>query len=429
MTELPASTDHAKEFRHPTAAWAFLSKPFGSALGGQAGSDAARELFWFLVPIIAVTSFQASASQMAYLFVWRDVPVILFGLFTGVALDRVSIRKMLVGTCLCFAVLLILAPLALGLPTASLVWLYVMSFLVGSLIVILDIGSTTILPRLVERQRLVAGNSRMMVARSTTGVLMPALGGAVLTVLAPSIGFLFASVAALLAAYAYWTVPGTIEAQKPIGRVTVGKVFNEMREGFHILFDMKVLRAVILSSCAGAFGYGAGYALLVFSLARELALEPFMVGVVVALGSVGNVLGSVLCSRVTRAMGEGRAMLFGNSLAGVGYGSLAIAVVTGFLPLAIAAVAIAGFGAPIYAINQISIRQAITPHHLMGRANATRRFIVFSFIPLGALTAGWVADAVSTSAGLSVAVMGMGLATIIGLFSPLRARRIPGVTH
>lgn len=416
-------------YSHPVMARLLFSPRFSAALGGQAGSDAARELFWFLIPIIAVTSFQASASQMAYLFVFRDAPVILFGLITGVALDRYSVRKMLVGACLSFAALLLLAPLALGAPSASLTWLYAMSFLVGCLVVVLDIGSTTILPRLVTKEKLVSGNSRLMVVRSISGVLMPALGGAVIVVLAPAVGFLIASLVVLFAAYAYWKVPGAVEARKEEGTVTFGKILSEIKQGFHILFEIKILRAVILSSCAGAFGFGAGYALLVFSLSRGLGLDPFMVGVVVALGSIGNVLGSVFCSRVTRAMGEGRAMLFGNFMAGVGYLALALAVATSFLPLAILGVAVAGFSAPIYAINQISIRQAITPHHLMGRANATRRFIVFSFIPLGGLSAGWVADAISTPIGLSVSVLGMGLATVIGLFSPLRARRIPGVTH
>ena len=42
----------------------------------------------------------------------------------------------------------------------------------------------------------------------------------------------------------------------------------------------------------------------------------------------------------------------------------------------------------IYNVNQVSLRQAITPERMLGRMNATMRFIVWGTIPIGALVGG-----------------------------------------
>jgi len=47
-----------------------------------------------------------------------------------------------------------------------------------------------------------------------------------------------------------------------------------------------------------------------------------------------------------------------------------------------------GIGSPLYSINQLSVRQMLTPERVLGRVNASRRFIVFGISPIGALIGG-----------------------------------------
>lgn len=49
---------------------------------------------------------------------------------------------------------------------------------------------------------------------------------------------------------------------------------------------------------------------------------------------------------------------------------------------------ISSLGVPIYNINQVSLRQIITPNRLQGRMNATMRTIIWGTIPAGALLGG-----------------------------------------
>jgi len=61
-----------------------------------------------------------------------------------------------------------------------------------------------------------------------------------------------------------------------------------------------------------------------------------------------------------------------------------------------AAYFVGNLGIPIYNINQVSLRQIITPNRLQGRMNATMRTIVWGTIPLGSLRGGIL----STSLGI-----------------------------
>ena len=53
------------------------------------------------------------------------------------------------------------------------------------------------------------------------------------------------------------------------------------------------------------------------------------------------------------------------------------------IPLLVASFVLAGAGAVLYNISAISLMQTLTPERLLGRLNASRRFIVWGTIPLG----------------------------------------------
>ena len=51
------------------------------------------------------------------------------------------------------------------------------------------------------------------------------------------------------------------------------------------------------------------------------------------------------------------------------------------------------FGAVLWGINYLSLRQAITPDRLLGRMTATMRFLAVAAAPLGSLAGGVLATA------------------------------------
>jgi predicted MFS family arabinose efflux permease len=93
------------------------------------------------------------------------------------------------------------------------------------------------------------------------------------------------------------------------------------------------------------------------------------------------------------------------------------------IPFLIAAQVFSGIGHPIYSINQLSLRQALTPDRLLGRVNASRRFVVFGIGPLGALAGGVLGQSIGLRGTLGVAATTLGLSVLWMILSPLRTMR------
>jgi hypothetical protein len=75
---------------------------------------------------------------------------------------------------------------------------------------------------------------------------------------------------------------------------------------------------------------------------------------------------------------------------------------------------------PVYNINQVSLRQAITPHRLLGRMNASMRFLVWGTMPIGSLIGGLLGEVIGLRMTLLVAALGTFLSVLPVLFSPVR---------
>ncbi|HWX09663.1 MAG TPA: MFS transporter [Gaiellaceae bacterium] len=74
-------------------------------------------------------------------------------------------------------------------------------------------------------------------------------------------------------------------------------------------------------------------------------------------------------------------------------------------------------------VNQLTLRQAITPHRLLGRMNAVTRFMYWGTIPIGSALGGVIAQTVGLRATLFAAAAGSALTGIPIVLSPIRKLR------
>ena len=176
------------------------------------------------------------------------------------------------------------------------------------------------------------------------------------------------------------------------------------------------------STAVGSLGGAAQQAVLVLYLVRELGLSPPVLGAVFAAYGITAIVGALLAGPVRERSGPGMAIVGGTALWCVS--SLVIALAAGPLivvvPLLLAAQVVRGIGIPVYSINQITVRQAILPSRLLGRVNATRRFLVFGVIPIGSLLGGALGQAVGLRPVLLIGAALQGLALLWLALSPLR---------
>ena len=107
---------------------------------------------------------------------------------------------------------------------------------------------------------------------------------------------------------------------------------------------------------------------------------------------------------------------------------IAIAPADLAVPFVAASVFLGGIGNTIYNINQVSLRQAITPERMQGRMNATMRFIVWGTIPVGSILGGILGGLIGLHETIWIGAIGGIFVFLPVLFSPVRRlRTIPAI--
>jgi MFS family permease len=185
----------------------------------------------------------------------------------------------------------------------------------------------------------------------------------------------------------------------------------EIREGLAALLGHPVLRAIVITAAMFVLLFSAQLAIFLLYLSRDLHLEPFAIGFLLAIGSIGALVGALSAPTITRRIGIGPTFVFGGVLVVawlIGRGL--IAEPQGVAVISVAAAQLIGLlGFSIVNVSGPSLRQALTPPHLLGRVNASYRFLVWGTGPFGALLGGTLGELF----GLRAALLITGIASVV----------------
>jgi hypothetical protein len=102
----------------------------------------------------------------------------------------------------------------------------------------------------------------------------------------------------------------------------------------------------------------------------------------------------------------------------------ALSIATQDIVFAFCSLIFVGAGTALFSVNQISVRQAVTPPEVLGRVNASRRFVVFAFLPIGSLLGGAIAELGSVAISMWVAGGVMMVSALPLLLSPVKRFRL-----
>jgi predicted MFS family arabinose efflux permease len=135
-------------------------------------------------------------------------------------------------------------------------------------------------------------------------------------------------------------------------------------------------------------------------------------------------VGALLAARVVRRFGP--RVTLGGSLLAYGLLSLLIPLATGPVLVAVsfllAAQLLGDVAIEIYLVNEVSLRQAIIPPRLLGRANASMQVLSEGAGPLGALLAGALGQGLGLRWTLLIGVLGIMLASLWIFLTPVGSR-------
>ena len=396
-----------------------INQAFALFWTGQTVSTLGAQVTAFAVPLLAAITLHASSFQMGLLRAAEFAPFLVFTLPAGVWADLGIRRWLMIATCLVRGAFITIVPVAVLFGWLHLGVLYLVMFVMGSLKVVFEMAYQTYVPEIVERDKLVNANSKIMMSYALGQSTGPGLGGLMVELLGAPMAVLADASTYFLSAICLFK----IKHQEIRARHRRGNILQQIADGFRYVGEEQHIRSLVCLITANNFFLNALMAILVLYATRALSLRPGVFGMTVSFGGIGAVMGAFGAERLGRWFGPGPFVIWSTILAAlaafcfplVNTGNLA-----GVIGLAIAYFVLSAGGSAV-TVFAWTIRQTLTPSPMLGRMNGAFRFIVTGIMPFGAFFGGWLGESIGIRATLVVCAFGLLIASGLSRFSPLQA--------
>jgi MFS family permease len=396
---------------------------------GQALSQFGAQITELALPVLAVLTLQATEWEVGLLGAAQVAAFLIVGLPAGAWIDRMHKRHVMIWADVVRAVALALLPLLAVLGVLEIWHMIAVALVMGIATVFFDVSNQSIIPSLVRTDQIAEANGKLQSTEQLAGLAGPAVGGWL-------VGVLIAPVAILITVATYVTsfIALLFTKDHEVRRAPEDHqpLHKEIGEGLSWVFGNPLLRRIVgTTGMANFFGTIATTLLPIFVL-RELGLTPAMLGIVFSLSAVGGLLGAIATPRIVARIGEARAIpLSAIAFCLVPFFLPAISLVPALaFPLLVAQFFVMSFTVLLYNITQVTFRQRITPRRLLGRMNASIRFVVWGVMPIGALIAGALGTWIGTVPTLWIAATGELLACLFVVIGPFWGMRdLPDATE
>jgi MFS family permease len=407
------------------------------------------------IPVIAVLLLGATPFEVALLGTVEFLPFLLFTLPAGVWVDRLPRKRILVVGDFGRALMLVSIPIAWYLGVLTIWQLYLVAFINGILTVFFDIADQSYLPTVIEREDLADGNAKLQASWSAAQVVGQPLGGGLVALLGAPLAVLFdaasyiasgglilairrqeraSSASSAATAVSIEEVGGSSSAGPSVAAEAIAAaseaprerrpgVRQEVAEGLRFVLGHRYLRSIAATTGSSNLCTNIAFATLPIFVYVNLGLSPETFGLIGGAFGAGALIGSFTANRVASRFGVGRTIV--GSVAITGPVALLVPISSHDSALILMSISglVGGWGNVVYNVNQVSLRQTITPERMLGRMNATMRFIVWGTIPIGQIIGGLLATVFGVTTAIWVgSILGL-FAFLPVFFSPVRSLR------
>ena len=407
----PAPTTRTSLFRH---------RDFRFLWMGDTVSVFGVQFVGFAMPLVAVQVLHADEFQMGVLAALETLAFLLIGLPAGAWVDRWRKKRVIVLGDLSRAVLLLTIPAAFLGGVLSMWQLYVVAFAVGSITVFFDVANQSYLPELVEGEQISEGNAKLQASQQTAAVGGPALASGLVRLIGAPFAIGVTAVCMALSSLLVSRIRHVEDKPSAVGRPPL---IGQIREGLTFVLGHPLLRRIVMCTGIGNFANSAAGALYVLFALRTLGLSEVTLGMLMSVSAVGGLLGALGADRFSRVVGEGRSLPIAASLIGISTFALPLAAYLPTLPTLFIGAVLLGFGVVSYNVVQVSFRQRLCPKPLLGRMNASIRFLVGGPMPIGAFLGGLLGREIGILPTLWLFAGIALLASVPVVFSPLIGMR------
>ncbi len=356
-------TDNAKNTKdvtpkQPRSLW--LNRDFMLLWSGQVVSNVGTQVSTLAFPLL-ILALTGSPAQAGFAGALRALPYLIFSLPAGALIDRWD-RKLTMILCdTGRALSLASIPVALALGHLTIIQLYLVSAIEGTLFVFFNIAEAACLPRVVPKEQLPAATAQNMATDGVTQLVGPSLGGALFTA-GRMLPFLADAISYAVSVCSLFFIRVKFQKERVAAR---RKLWVEIREGLAWLWHHPLIRSIAIVT-GGYNLISSGFILIIIVLAQRQHASSFIIGLIFAIGGIGLSFGQAIIGTMWLSA------LF-MPLYAIAPNPLVLGIIT-------AAAFIAG---PLYNVVQFSYRSALIPDELQGRVNSVFRLIAFGGQPLG----------------------------------------------
>jgi MFS family permease len=382
------------------------------------------------LPTIAIQQLGAGPVEIGLLAALQALPFPILGIPSGVIADRLPRRPIMIVSDLGRLIALASVPLAYLSGGLSLAHLYLVALIVGIFTPFSAVASQAYLRWLLERGDLTEGNAKLEISNSTANVAGRAVAGALIYWIQAPLAIIVDAISYLVSA----ALVLAIRRPEPITKVSraagSSSFWLDVWEGLVATFGDRTIRLIAASSATVNLGISIVNTVYLLYAYEVLHLNAAEVGLVLAAGGVGSVLGAMAVYPVSRRIGEGPAMAATVAIGFASYLPLPLAQIQMVADLGLV-VPLLGLASlmlsvclPIYFVNTITVRQATVADHLQGRVVGTIRTIVIAATPVGAMFGGVLGQYLGIVATLLIGA-GVGLLALAWIAAgPIRLTSI-----
>ena len=358
-----------------------LGRSFNLLWAGQTVSSFGNQITIIALPLIAINELNASNFIVGALSAVSFLPNFILGLQAGAYVDRKSKKTIMMICQALSAFLLLLIPF--GALTGFLTnWLlFLIAFGTGCCTVFYQVAYTSYLPEILETRLLQSGNSKLEVTKGAAQTTGPGFGGYLINILSAPFAIVIDAFSFIISFITLIFLP-----KDKVKKTKNNKsIWSDIYEGLSFTIKHPLLRTILTSYSLSVIFIGLFQSISVLYMTRTLHLSATSIGLIMGIGNIGFIVGAIISKHLSNKIGIGKTILLSLGLIALGFLLIGFAPQSTALPWLIFGQFMISLGVPIYNVNFVSLRQAVTPRPLLGRVSSVSGFFGRGLVPIGAL--------------------------------------------
>ncbi|OTP87676.1 hypothetical protein B6D12_07670 [Gilliamella apicola] len=365
-----------------------------------------------VLPIIAVLSMNASATETAFIQMINTLPFLLLSIPMGVIAYRVSRKKLMIIIEIVRATAIFILFYLTFSGSLSINKIALFGFFIAMGTVIYSVASPALVASFVIKEQLINANRSIEIAKSVAFTAGPALGGILASYLSGGLAFILAFSLSIVSAVFLMCLP-----KEPLIEKSGRNIIQELCDGLIFLIKNKYLMPITITAFVFNLSQYLLLSIFAYYVINNLSFTSFEVGASLSLIGLGMLIGSFLYKIISKKINFGLQLTLGPISAFMASILMFLTLIYSAKILVFVAFFFFGFGPIIWTISSVSLRQLVTPSNMIAKVSSVIMTVTVGARPLGAAIGVYISANFGVKSCILAVLIGFLIQLIIILFS------------